>query len=443
MAKQSLSQVVIVGRTNVGKSSLFNRLSTNITSLVLDQEGVTRDFVRDTVSWRGVSFELIDTGGFSPGLKNDQMQQLVVERAMRMIDQADVLVLVCDGTIGILPEDRAIAKKLRDKNIPVIIAVNKIDVNDAQYQLYEFNQLGFDTIIPISAAHGTGVDDLLEHIVELIGKTDGPTKDVHEEPVCRVAIVGKPNVGKSSLLNALLKEDRAIVSDIAGTTREPLTERIQFCKESFEITDTPGVRKKSSVQEKLEEMMVKTTMHALKEANVILYVVDGSQGVVSDQELKLLFYAFQDQYKAIIILFNKQDIISADQRESLERSEDEYAFFFKRLMTLSISCKTGKNIGKIIPLVQEVWRRYSQKLSDHELTVLCKDALMKKPLFNQQQELKLYRVEQVKTAPITLVFQVNQAHLFGTTQLAFFERIIRSEYDLRGVPLRLLPRTKS
>ncbi len=435
--------VIIVGRTNVGKSTLFNRLSSTVSSLVLDQEGVTRDFVRETVSWQGASFELIDTGGFSIQLSNDPIQKLVVERVSHMMKEANLALLVVDGSIGVLPEDKKVAQALRAYKIPTIVVVNKYDVKSAQEYVHEFRQLGSESYILISAAHGTGIADLLEKIVQLIPKKNEQLEDLASEPVCKVAIIGKPNVGKSSLLNALLKKDRAIVTDIAGTTREPLAERIQFYKESFEIIDTPGVRRKASVNEQLEEMMVKSTMGALKDANVILYVIDGAVGTITDQEFKLLFYAFDQHNKAVIVLYNKQDLVQEEALMARERVTDEYKFFFKKLESLSLSCVSGKNVGKVMPLVEKVWKRYSQTLPDHELTMLCKDALAKKPLFNQQQELRLYGVKQVKTAPITLVFQVNQAHLFGTSQLAFFEGILRAHYDLKSVPLVLIPRTRS
>lgn len=442
MSNSSVFRVAVVGRMNVGKSTLFNRLSEKVKSITYDLEGVTRDTVTDMVTWQGVTFQLLDTAGISLRKTQDAILAEARERALRDIKDADLAVLICDVQSGVVPEDMDLARQLHRMHKRVLLVVNKVDRALEIYEkMHEFRQLGCGEPIQISAAHGTGIADLLEGIVNVTREIQ-PTAKTFEESEYGVVFVGKPNVGKSSLMNALLNRERAIVTDVPGTTREALDERIQFYKAIIKVTDTPGVRRKRGVTDPLEELMVKSTMSALKRADIVLLLVDASQGVITDQELKLLFYAFTEQHKAVIVLYNKQDIVQEFDAMNLKTSVSEYEYILKKVAQLNISCKTGHNIGKILPLVEKVWERHSQTLGDEEVTIMCKEALARKPLFYQQQQLFLYSIQQVKSAPITLIFKVSQAHLFGKTQLAFFERIIRQHYDLVGVPLVLIPRTR-
>jgi GTP-binding protein len=255
------------------------------------------------------------------------------------------------------------------------------------------------------------------------------------EPQCKVVLLGKPNVGKSSLLNLLLQEERSIVADVPGTTREPIIGKVTFYKEDIQITDTPGVRRKSRVDEPLEEIMVKRAFTAMDKGNIVLLLIDASEGTISDQELKLAFYAFEN-YKAVILLFNKNDLVNDELEEQMKFETDVYKYFFDKLPQLHISCKTGKNIGKILPLVQQVWHAYSQRFDDDALTFLFKEALVRKPLYSKTIPLKVYRARQSSTAPIVLIVTVNEPKWFGSSQLAYFDKLLRKEYDLKGVPIR-------
>lgn len=438
MSKHKLPSIVIVGRTNVGKSTLFNRLSTNVKAIMMDVEGVTRDFIKDTVCWQGRCFDLIDTGGISLRKTQDFLLEQTRKQAMRAIEDAAVLVFVVDGKAGLLPEDREIAKALRKYSSRVLLVVNKMDAHAAQEQLYEFNQLGFAQAIPVSAQHGSNIADLLEAMVNALPQKG--TEEVAEEPKARVVILGKPNVGKSSLLNLLLKEERAIVADIPGTTREAISERIRFHNEDILMTDTPGLRRKRKVTEKLEGMMVSSSFRALEDADIVMLMIDASEGVMSDQELKLAFYAFQEHYKALIILFNKFDLMDEQKKADLEFMLSEYNYFFKKVERLDISCKSEKNVGKILPLINEVWERYNQQFSKSELTQLFFEGLHRKPLYKAGSMLRFYRAEQIKTAPITIALYVELPQFFETSQLAYFERMMRENYDLHGVPVHFVPR---
>lgn len=430
--------VAIVGRTNVGKSSLFNRLSSSVKSMTLDFEGVTRDFIRDTICWKGIYFDLIDTGGISFKKVNNSVAEQARQIALSTLERSDLIIFVVDGSVGIVGEDNEIARLLHKRNKPVIMAINKIDVARTKEHFYEFDKLGIIESIGISCTHGTGIGDLLDLLISSV-PVKKETVSV-KNPSYKVVLLGKPNVGKSSLLNLILDSERAIVSDEPGTTREALTEKVTFYQEDIQITDTPGVRKKNAVRETLETMMVKSSLRAVENADIILLLVDASTGQLSDQEVKLAFYAFSQLHRALVIIFNKQDLVDESLRISMESHLMTYSHLFRKVEKLDVSCSTGKNIGKILPLVHEVWRRDTQQFSDHDLTILCQEALTKKPLYHKTELLKLFRVRQIKTAPITLLMIVNQPRWFQESQLGYFDNVLRRTYELKGVPIKFMVR---
>jgi len=439
MKKIKLPQVVIVGRTNVGKSTLFNRLSENVKAIALDLEGVTRDFLSDTINWQGRSFELVDTGGISLRKTQDPILSQARSIALSMIESADIILFVVDGKTGLITEDREIAQLLHKHGKTVFLVINKADIKDIEDNVYEFESLGFSKSCFISAAHGKNIIDLLELIVAHLPE---PVMIEVEEPAYKVMLLGKPNVGKSSLMNLLLQKERAIVSPEAGTTREALVDRIKFYQEDIQLADTPGVRRMRSVTEPLEGMMVQSTMQALKGADIVLLLIDGSAENVVDQEFKLAFYSFDSQYKALILLFNKEDLVDEATKQRFDHALSEYNFFLKKVVSLSISCKTGKNIGKILPLVNEVWERHSRQFNQNELTQLFKEASVRRPLYNNKQLLMFYSAHQVGTAPITIVLHVNKPLWFGESQLAYYENVLRQKYDLRGAPIKFIVRSR-
>ncbi|HRN77998.1 MAG TPA: ribosome biogenesis GTPase Der [Candidatus Dependentiae bacterium] len=433
----TLPRVLIVGRMNVGKSTLFNRLSTDVKSLAFDYEGVTRDFLKDTVCWQDKCFELIDTGGISVRSSQDPLIEETRKKALSLFEDADIVLFMCDGKVGVLPEDLALSKMLHKMKKEVILVINKTDAHVAQEQLYEFDQLGFKKIFPISAQHGIGIADLLEELVTILPEKK---EQKEEELTCKVVLLGKPNVGKSSLLNLLLKQERAIVADIPGTTREAIAEKVRFFKEDILVTDTPGLRRQRAITEPLEGLMARSSLRALDDADIVLLLIDSSEGKLSDQELKLAFYAFEEKHKGLILLFNKQDLTEEFDVEQLAMDLDEYKYFIKKVAQLNISCKTGQNIGKVLPLVQKVWQRYSQELPIDDLTLFFKDALHKKPLYRNESLLHVHKVKQIKSAPITLLLYVNTPEWFGPSQLAYFENLLRRACDLQGVPIKFVVR---
>lgn len=439
MKKIKVSQVVIVGRTNVGKSTLFNRLSENIKAITFDREGVTRDFIKDTIAWQGRSFELIDTGGISLRKTQDPILSKSRAIALTMIESADVVLFVVDGESGLVTEDREIAQLLHKHGKKVILVINKADIKETAENRYDFEGLGFSKSCFISAAHGKNIVDLLELIVDNLSE---PLLVEIENPAYKVMLLGKPNVGKSSLMNLLLQKERAIVSPEAGTTREALVERVTFYQEDIQLSDTPGVRRMRSVTEPLEDMMVQSTMQALKDSDIVLLLIDASAECVVDQELKLAFYAFDSQYKALMILFNKSDLIEEATKARFDQALSEYDFLLKKIVTLNISCKTGKNVSKILPAVNELWERYSRKFNQNELTQLFKEASVRRPLYHNKNLLIFHSAHQIDTAPITIVLHVNEPTWFGQSQLAYYEKVLRQKYDLRGVPVKFIVRSR-
>ena len=435
-----LPRVVIVGRMNVGKSTLFNRLSVNAKSMTFDFEGVTRDVIKDVVTWRDHTFELVDTGGISLRKSQDEIQEKVRQRAIDMMGQADLILLVFDGTVGLTNEDRDIAQTCRKLNKKMIVVVNKSDNTAALEHEHEFMRLGIKPIISISALHGSSAGDLLDAVCNALPAPSGPVQD--EETTCKIVILGKPNVGKSSLMNLLVQEERAIVSPVAGTTREAIAEKITFYHQDLLLTDTPGVRRKRSIDEKLETMMVKSSFRAVDEADVVLLLIDSSSHAIADQELKLAFYVFE-HYKSLIILFNKDDLSDESIKKDMDFSLSVYEYFLRKIPQLHISCKTGKNIGKVLSLAKKVYERACQQFSDDEVTMLFKEALRHRPLYHQSMVINVKRAKQIANNPITIVLITETPEWFGPTQLGFFDNVLRTKYDLQGVPIKFLTRKPS
>jgi len=433
-------KVVLIGRMNVGKSTLFNRVAKRTSSLMLDYEGVTRDFISETVSWNKVPFTLIDTGGISLKRADDPIMEQVRQQALKLTTEADLILFMVDGSVGFTPEELELAKRIHKTKRPVILVVNKVDKKISQEHLGEFERLGFKIILPISAVHNQGITELLDEVVKLLPRKEieeAGLKQDSDERACRVTLLGKPNVGKSSLMNLLLKKERSIVTDIAGTTRESVTEPVKFYSQTIEITDTAGVRRKRKVEEQLEEMMVKNSMASVRKSDIVLLLVDAQEGRLTDQELKLAFYAFE-QGKALVIVINKVDLLDDLTKEGWKYHKEEYDFLYKKIEMLNISCKDGKNIGKILKLVGKVWRRYLVQFSEDDLTQLFKQALLRRPLYKQEHQLKVRDSKQIKAGPPTISLHVNFSQFFGDRELAYFDRVLRAKYDLKSVPIRFI-----
>lgn len=435
---KKVPKIVIVGRANVGKSMLFNHLSRMVKSIAFDYEGVTRDFISDRIVWKDQQLELVDTGGIRTRASDSHIEKTVSQRAIEQVKNASVVLFVCDGVAGVLPEDEQIARMLHKLGNPVIVVINKIDRTAAKEELHEFKRLGFKHSVAVSAAHALGIAELMDEILVLVPKEAEPSP-VAPKSEYTVIILGKPNVGKSSLMNILVQQERSIVADEPGTTREPLLESVNFESQDILIADTPGIRRKRTVDEPLEQLMVKSAFSALNKADIVLLMVDASAGELSDQELKLAFYAFE-KGKALIIVFNKQDLVRERERETLASDVDYYRHLMNKVEHISISCATGKNIDRILPLVQKIWLRHAQSFSDSELTVLFKEELTARPLVHNKQFLQIFNARQVKNAPITIAMRVNHARWFGDSEIACLENIMRKNFQLKGVPVKFVIR---
>lgn len=440
--------VCLVGRTNVGKSALFNKLSNQkVKSLVFDKEHVTRDYIESEVTFRNTPFKLVDTGGIFFQKNTDKLTELAKDRAILMMEQAEIILFVCDAKVGIIEQDLQILKLIRKFSGQVILVVNKTDNLQNKLEGSEFYQLGIDNIFYTSAVHGQGLTELLEFIAaktydknraEIIEKSQKNSAESNEteDVLFKVAIVGKPNVGKSSLLNLLSQKDRSLVSEIEGTTREAIKVNVGFNHQLIELVDTPGIRRQSSVTESLEQLMVKSALASIRTSDLVILMVDGSKAKFCNQELKLLNYALETR-KAVLVIINKTDLMNEFEKTGFAMDLAEYDFMFKKVPLLRISCLDKVGIGKIKTALEELWQKCQTKFDTDILTTQIKEYLIRKPLYKQRQLLKIFKVRAIKAKVPTFHLYVNQPKLFSKSELNFVENILRKKYDLRGCPVVL------
>lgn len=434
MAKhKKLPKVLLVGRTNVGKSTLFNRLISDKKSIVFDREGVTRDYIQEPVTWKDVTFDLVDTGGISPKKNSDSLSQKAQEKVQELINSAALLLFVVDGKNGLVEEDRALMRLFHKSKQPIVLLINKADCQKAlEDNLPEFYALGCKTIIQVSGIHGIGMATLLDTITETVG-----SKEITEieEPCHRVVIIGKPNVGKSSLMNHLVDQERSIVSDIAGTTREAVSQHIFHCSDLIRLTDTAGVRKSARINDDLESLMVKSSMAAIHQADTVIVMIDASQGKISDQELKLLFYAYENK-KYMLVILNKIDLLTDYNKLLLDQSLQDYDFIFSKFPLINASCITKKNVGRVLGELQKIWQRGSHEFESLKLKEIVQEELRKKVLYHAGVELKVASIRTVPGPIPTFAIKVNKPEWFGQAEQSCVENIIRKQFDLKGCPVQ-------
>jgi GTP-binding protein len=436
----ALPNVVLVGRTNVGKSTIFNRLSSDSKSIVFDRDGVTRDHIQEVISWNLRKFMLIDAGGIPVGKNLSEIDQAVYDHVMKLINKADIILFVCDARSGLTAQDEEIAQHLRRSTAPIYLVANKIDNPEKEADaLIEFSSTGYK-LLPVSALHGRGFGTLLEKIEEHVSQETAKHEE-HDHDY-RVTIIGKPNVGKSSLLNLLLKEERSIVSSVAGTTRDTVGSTLKLHHQSLELTDTAGIRRGRSIDDPLETMMVKSSFKALKDSDLVVIAVDASQTSISSQELKLLFYA-HEQHKAIILVFNKDDLIDEDQREFFLHDLSQYKHITDKIPTLWTSCITEKHISRLRELINQVWQRCSQEFNSTEVNEIVQARLARVPFYHNGHPIKFFKIRNVKAKLPTFVLHVNHPSWVRPDHTSFIEKVIRKSYDLRGCPVRLILRSTS
>ncbi|MGD0153382.1 MAG: ribosome biogenesis GTPase Der [Thermacetogeniaceae bacterium] len=428
--------VAIVGRPNVGKSTLFNRLTGGRTAIVADVAGVTRDRLYRDVEWDRAVFSLIDTGGLF--MEEVDFAAHVHEQVDKAIAEADLVLLVVDGRVGPTTEDRGIAQMLQRARKKTVLAVNMVDNYKDSHVAYDFLKLGLGDPVPVSAVHGLNIDGLLDQVVSLL-----PTDTAMEpEEGVRVAVAGRPNVGKSSLVNALLKEKRLIVSDIPGTTRDAIDTVLARGDHKYVLVDTSGIRKRSHVTDGIEYYSVLRSLKAIDRADISLLVLDADQGVV-EQDKKIGGY-IQDAGKGIIILVNKWDLVrETDARNKFERHVRTELNFLSYAPIHYVSALENKGVVKVLDLIDRVDEQQNRRVSTGNLNSwLSETVYLNPPPSIKGQDVKIYYVVQVSVKPPTFVFFVNKPELLHFSYKRYLDRRLRDAYGFEGTPLRLIFRLR-
>lgn len=430
--------VAIVGRPNVGKSTFFNRIVGQRISIVEDTPGVTRDRLYADAEWCGHSFTLIDTGGLE--IKSeDVMWSHIRAQAQIAVETADVIVFMLDGKTGLTHEDYEVAAYLRKSRKPILLVVNKLD-NNEQHLLYDFYELGLGEPIGISAGQAKGLGDVLDEIVKLTGKYEMEEK----EEALKIAVVGKPNAGKSSLVNKLLGYDRVIVSDIAGTTRDAIDTRIKIGDKEYILIDTAGIRRKRSVEEDLEQYSVMRSLGAVRRADVCLVVIDSSEEL-SEQDVKIAGYV-HEQGKPSVVVMNKWDVVEKDTYtiEKYNRKLKEELKFMDYFIPTYVSAKTGKRVDNLIKLAERAYENASRRISTGLLNDVLREAILtNEPPSKNGKRLKIYYVTEVSANPPTFVIFVNDDTLMHFSYRRYLENALRRSFDFEGTPIRLIIRNKN
>lgn len=432
--------VAIVGRPNVGKSHLFNRIIGQRLSIVEDTPGVTRDRLYAECEWNGVKFDVVDTGGIEPSTDNEILL-FIREQAKIAIDTADVIVLVTEIGTGVTAADRDVANMLLRSRKPVILAVNKMDkTGDPDPAFYEFYSLGLGDPVSVSAVHGHGTGDLLDACVAAFPPV---SEDEEDADRIRVAVIGKPNVGKSSLVNLILGENRCIVSDIAGTTRDAVDSRVDNEYGKYVFIDTAGIRRKSRVDDRIEKFSVMRAKLAVERADVCLIMIDAREGV-TEQDTKIAGMS-HEAGKASVIIVNKWDLIEKDSKtmDSMRKDVMRDLSFMSYAPVLFISAMTGQRTNRIFELVNYVNDQSSMRITTGMLNSVLADAQARvQPPSDKGKRLKIYYMTQTGIRPPNFVIFANSRELFHFSYQRYIENQIRSVFGLEGTPLRMVIRQK-
>lgn len=428
--------LAIVGRPNVGKSTLFNILSTNEKAMVAPEAGITRDSRITEGALGDLHFNIIDTAGLELGEKGIAGQLNIV--AQKSLADADVLLFMVDGTAGILDEDKNLARLIRKTSKPIIVVVNKMDVKVAEDNFAENYTLGFETIVPLSAAHQEGLDELHSALETLVQPTEETEEDEAEEKVLKLSVVGRPNAGKSTLVNALLKEERMLTGPMAGLTRESIGSLWEHKGQLIELVDTPGIRKKAKVTENIEKMMVSEAIQAIDKSHCVLLILDATCPF-EKQDATIADYVLKEG-KPLVILMNKWDI--AEDKENLLK-EMEHTLTYglaqvKDIPILSISALKNKGLHKIMPQVVKLYQLWQTRLPTGKLNRFIDDVLMHNPPpARSGRRLKVKYVTQTSTCPPTFGIWCNMPKAMPTSYLRYISNQIRKEFGLEGIPLRV------
>lgn len=432
--------IAIVGRPNVGKSMLFNRIAGQRLSIVEDTPGVTRDRLYASSDWAGREFAIVDTGGIEP-TADSELLLFMREQALLAIEMADVILFVTDIATGVTAADQEIATMLLRSNKPVVLAVNKMDsVGPTNPDIYEFYSLGLGDPISLSAAHGHGTGDVLDACIQHF---PNESSDADEKDAIRVAVIGKPNVGKSSLINYILGENRVIVSDVAGTTRDAVDTLFENETGRYVFIDTAGIRRRSKIDDRIEKYSVLRTEMAIERADVCLIMIDAREGV-TDQDTKVAGLA-HEAGKASIIIVNKWDLVEKETNtmEQMRQRVQADLSYMTYAPILFISAKSGQRIPRIFELINYVDNQAAMRITTGMLNNVLADATSRvQPPTDKGKRLKIYYITQIGVRPPTFVCFCNDASLFHFSYQRYLENQIRSVFGLEGTPIRMVIRQK-
>ncbi len=433
----SLGVVAIIGSPNVGKSTIFNRIIGRRRSIIDDQPGVTRDRLYETASWLDRDFRLIDTGGIE--IANRPFQEQIRMQAQLAIDEADVVLFVTDGKKGVTNDDRLVAKMLYKTNKPVILVVNKVDNRDMLFNVSEFYSLGLGEPIPTSGEHGIGIGDILDKIVKVLPKKE----DVVYDDAITFSIIGRPNVGKSSLMNALLGESRSIVSNIVGTTRDSVDSSFERDGQRYVAIDTAGLKKRGKVYEAVDKYSVLRALSAIDRSEIVVFVIDAKEGII-EQDKHVVGYAVEKK-KAIIVVVNKWDLIEKTQNamSDFEKKVRKEFKFLEYAPIVFTSALTKSRVHLIFDQLLEVHHAYDTHLSTSLLNDVIQDAqtMNEAPDFNGGR-LKIYFANQANSCPPTFVLFVNNPKYAHFSYLRYIENRLRESFNLSGTPIDIVLRKR-
>jgi len=434
-------RVAIVGRPNVGKSSLFNKLLGERKAIVHDLPGVTRDRVTGELKWEGAKFLISDTGGYVPG--DDPITKGVNQQTSGAIEEADIVLFVVNSKEGLLPFDFEIANTLRKFQKDVIVCVNKVDNERLESMLYEFYSLGYDKLVAVSALHGTSIGTLLDMLKALAGNGEVHVQEV-EKIVPKVSIVGRPNVGKSSLLNRIVGSKRVIVSELPGTTRDLIDIKVEYFKKEYIFVDTPGIRKKSKIEEDLERICSLKAIDSIKKSDVALLLIDSTIGV-TEQDLKIAGF-IDENYKCAIVAINKWDMVKGNKaKEKAILEYTRYKFeFLKYAPIIALSAKTGFGLKALIKSIDNVYAEYSTRIETSRLNKVLGEVVSTHGLARRGRAiLKFYYATQVSICPPTIVAFVNYPELIKEHYERFLKNRLRESLGIPFSPIRLIFRKRS
>ena len=433
--------VAIVGRPNVGKSTLFNKLIGERRSIVEDTPGVTRDRIYGETEWRGKKLTVIDTGGIEPKTDDVILSQMKTQAEIA-IQNADVIIFMCDVRSGLLADDRDIAVMLKKSGKPIVLCVNKCDrVGREPFEFYEFYELGFESDpIAVSSLHGTGSGDLLDAVLEALPERE---EEEDDDECIKVAVIGKPNAGKSSIINRMVGENRLIVSNIPGTTRDAVDTFVENKYGKFSFIDTAGIRRQSKIDDKIEKYSVLRAHMAVERADVCLIMVDANEGV-TEQDERIAGIA-HEAGRACIIVINKWDTIEKDNSTFKQFTDDTYdaLSYMTYAPIVFVSAKTGQRVDNIFEMIKYVHNQHVMRVTTGMLNDVLGEATMRvQPPTDKGKRLKIYYMTQVETAPPTFVIFCNDAELFHFSYQRYIENCLRNTFGFKGTPIRLIIRMK-